>query len=153
MIRRATGADAAEVLAGLQALAAAMGDPFRASQSQVAAGLASGAIRAELAGSAPGQGLGEGVALWSPFLSTTRGAMGAYVSDLWVAEAARGQGLGPRLLASVRDRAAAEFGATFLRLAVYADNPGALRLYQRLGFQPKADEIWLALEGPALEAL
>lgn len=147
MIRHATAADAAEVLAGLQALAAAMGDPFRASAAQVAAGLASGAIRAELAE----QGLG--LALWSPFLSTTRGAMGAYVSDLWVAEAARGQGLGPRLLASVRDRAAAEFGATFLRLAVYADNPGALRLYQRLGFQPKADEIWLALEGPALEAL
>ncbi|MEH7829465.1 GNAT family N-acetyltransferase [Gemmobacter denitrificans] len=145
MIRAAGVAEAAQVLADLQALAQEMGDPFRADLAQVAAGLASGAIRAELAE--------QGLALWSPFLSTTRGAMGAYVSDLWVGPAARGQGLGARLLASVRDRAAAEFGAVFLRLAVYEDNAGARLFYDRLGFCPKPEEIWLTLEGKELAAL
>ena len=155
MIRSATVHDLEAVMEGLRALAEAMADPFRVTDAQVAAGLASGAIRAELADRGPAnQGrTNRGLALWSPFLSTTRGAMGAYVSDLWVSETARGQGLGPALLAAVRDRAGAEFGATFLRLAVYADNPGALRFYQRLGFRPKADEIWLTLEGAALEAV
>lgn len=146
MIRAAGEGDAAVVLRGLQALAGAMGDPFRATPAQVAAGLRCGALRAELAGDL-------GLALWSPFLSTTRGAMGAYVSDLWVADAARGQGIGQRLLAAVRDRAAGEFGAVFLRLAVYDDNPAARRFYDRLGFAAKPDEIWLTLEGAALEAV
>ncbi|MFD1808579.1 GNAT family N-acetyltransferase [Gemmobacter lanyuensis] len=82
-----------------------------------------------------------------------RGGDGAYVSDLWVAGDQRGSGLGMRLLAAVRDAAAAEFGAVFLRLAVYDDNAAARRFYDRLGFRPKPDEIWLTLEGPALEAL
>ncbi|OJY33735.1 GNAT family N-acetyltransferase [Gemmobacter sp. LW-1] len=145
MIRAATVEDAARVMAGLQALAADMGDPFRTTGAQVATALASGAIRAELAD--------HGLALWSPFLSTTRGRMGAYVSDLWVGAEARGQGLGRQLLAAVRNRAEAEFGASFLRLAVYDDNPRARVFYDRLGFTPKADEIWLTLEGAALEAV
>ena len=146
MIRAGTEQDAATVLRGLQALADAMGDPFRTTGPQLAQALRCGAARVELAGD-------QGVALWSPFLSTTRGAMGAYVSDLWVADAARGQGLGQRLLAAVRDRAAGEFGAVFLRLAVYHDNPAARRFYDRLGFAAKPDEIWLTLEGAALEAV
>ena len=38
MIRAAGSADAAQVMAGLQALAAAMGDPFRLSAAQLAVG-------------------------------------------------------------------------------------------------------------------
>lgn len=146
MIRVAGVADAAAVTAALRQLAGAMGDPFRSDLAQVERALACGAVRAVLAGD-------QGVALWSPFLSTTRGAMGAYVSDLWVAETARGQGLGGALLAAVRDAAAAEFGRVFLRLTVYDDNGGARAFYERLGFAGKAGEIWLTLEGVALEAL
>lgn len=145
MIRAAGAADVAQVMAGLQALAATMGDPFRLNAAQLTRALDSGAARAVLHD--------RGLALWSPFVSTSRGAMGAYVSDLWVADAARGQGLGVRLLAAVRDQAAAEFGAVFLRLAVYAGNPGARQFYDRLGFAPKPDETWLTLEGAALEAI
>ena len=148
MIRAATGADAGRVFAALCDLAAEMDDPFRSDLRQVSRALDSGAARAMLADDGAA-----GVALWSPFLSTTRGATGAYVSDLWVAGDQRGSGLGMRLLAAVRDAAATEFGAVFLRLAVYDDNAAARRFYDRLGFQPKPDEIWLTLEGPALEAL
>jgi GNAT superfamily N-acetyltransferase len=142
-------ADAALVLAGLQGLAATMGDPFRLAPDQLARALQTGAARAVLAESAGLQGL----ALWSPFLSTMRGATGAFVTDLWVAETARGGGLGQRLLAAVRDQAAAEFGPVFLRLGVYDDNPGARRFYARLGFTEHPQDHWLTLEGPALEAI
>ena len=43
-----------------------------------------------------------GVAAYSPFFSTVNGAVGVYVSDLWVAEEIRGKQLGRLLLAAVR---------------------------------------------------
>lgn len=147
--RAAAPADSALVLTGLQGLARTMGDPFRLGEDQLQQALACGAARAVLAEGAELLG----VALWSPFLSTMRGATGAFVTDLWVAEAARGSGLGQGLLEQVRDLAAAEFGAVFLRLGVYDDNPGARRFYARLGFTENPHDHWLTLEGAALEAL
>jgi len=95
----------------------------------------------------------QGVVAFSPQLSTYRGAIGVYISDLWVAEAARGQGLGRRLLAAVRDEAAGLWGPGYLRLTVYAHNPDARRLYDRLGFTDRAAEVWMVLDGQALEVL
>jgi ribosomal protein S18 acetylase RimI-like enzyme len=56
-----------------------------------------------------------------------------YVSDLVVAEAWRGHGLGGRLLAEC-ERLAREAGRDELRVTVLAKNADAHRLYRRVGF-------------------
>ena len=56
-----------------------------------------------------------------------------YLGLVFVARAARGQGLGSRLLAATLDLVTAR-GGEALRLAVGRDNPAARRLYARLGF-------------------
>jgi GNAT superfamily N-acetyltransferase len=56
------------------------------------------------------------------------------VAELFVAESARGQGIGSRLLAEAEQHART-LGRQFLTLDVVDTNPGALRLYQRLGFE------------------
>lgn len=149
MIRAAGCEDAALVTQGLRALAVALDEPFLSDAAQVARLMQAGVVRAELAE----EGALVGLALWSAFLSTSRGQVGAYVSDLWVADGARGRGLGPQLLSAVRGRLVAEYGGGFLRLNVHADNPAARAFYERLGFGHKPDELWLTLEGAPLEAL
>ncbi len=94
-----------------------------------------------------------GAALYAPLFSSTTGGAGAYVSDLWVAEGLRGQGLGERLLAFVRDQAATDWGAIFLKLAVYDDNPRAEAFYARLGFTLHDGVRYLMLKGAPLEAM
>ncbi len=152
-IRRATVGDAARLNAALRELSRSMGDAHRASDADIArAGFGPvPAFHALIAEQADGSTCG--VALFSPVYSTVRGKAGAYVSDLWVAEAARGQGLGARLLAQVLAQGGRDWGAAFLRLAVYDDNPRARDFYERLGFGAHADETYLTLDGPALDAL
>lgn len=94
-----------------------------------------------------------GALMASPVFSTARGGAGLYVSDLWVAEDTRGAGLGPRLLAAALDHAPASWTVTFLKLAVYHDNPAAGRFYERLGFEPRGGETVFDLSGPALTNL
>ena len=148
-LRKAGPEDAARLNAGLRALSQDMGDTHRADDRQIARALG-GVCRAIMAEA--GSDLA-GLALYSPLISTTRGMAGAYVSDLWVAPGWRGVGLGPRLLASVRDAAARDWDAGFLRLGVYTRNRQARRFYHGLGFTEAADEHYLTLTGPALEAL
>ncbi|WP_299819089.1 GNAT family N-acetyltransferase [uncultured Roseibium sp.] len=94
-----------------------------------------------------------GALLASPLFSTTRAGAGLYVSDLWVAEDTRGSGLGRQLLAAALDLAPATWTVTFLKLAVYHDNPDASRFYERLGFEPREGETVFDLRGPALTKL
>lgn len=152
VFRRAGPADTARLNAALRNLSETMGDTHRTSDSALAQA-AFGAVPAFYAELAEMGSAVVGVALYSPLYSTTRGRAGAHVSDLWVADTLRGQGLGARLLAAVRDRAGAEWAAGFLRLAVYADNPRAIAFYERLGFLPMPDDIYMTLEGTALTAV
>lgn len=138
-----------QVAQALRALSHDMGDPYELPDTALALALA-GDTRAVLAidGDTP-----VGVALWSPFVSTTRGRIGAFVTDLWVQHQQRGTGLGRRLLATVRDSAQAHWGATFLRLNHDIDNPAAAAFYARLGFRPNPKDLWLTLEHADLERL
>ena len=81
------------------------------------------------------------------------GCGGAYVSDLWTAPAARGQGLGARLLASVARDTSKVWQAGFIKLAVYHDNPRAVAFYQRLGFDQLDEESAMRISGAALASL
>ena len=94
-----------------------------------------------------------GAALYSPVFSTVRAGAGVYVSDLWVSGAARGQGLGKRLLQAVAADAKAVWNARFLKLVVYDDNDGARRFYDRLGFIASDGETTLTLNDKGLAAL
>ena len=67
----------------------------------------------------------------------------AHVGELLVTTAARGGGVGTRLLAEC-ERIAREGGAKWLRVEVLGSNHGARRLYGRLGF----GEYLVELEKP-----
>ena len=56
-----------------------------------------------------------------------------FLGLIFLAPAARGRGLGTRLVEATCDHARGH-GAAALRLAVATSNPGAERLYKRLGF-------------------
>jgi ribosomal protein S18 acetylase RimI-like enzyme len=60
----------------------------------------------------------------------------AHVSDLGVLKSHRGEGIGTALLSACEDAARAA-GQKWLRLGVIASNTGALRLYERAGFEAK----------------
>ncbi len=94
-----------------------------------------------------------GAAMYSPAMSTTLATTGVFVSDLWVADAARGAGLGHRLLAQVAQDANTRWNAGYLKLAVYHDASDARRFYDRTGFEARTDETTMLLRGPAFDAL
>lgn len=151
-IRLAEAADAARLNAALQALSADLGDTHRASDADILdAGF--GAMPAFRSLIALDSGTVVGAALFSPLYSTTLGGAGAYVSDFWIEGTKRGTGLAPRLLAATRDEARTHWGARFLRLSVYADNPRAAAFYERIGFTARPGEVGMILAGPALEAI
>jgi GNAT superfamily N-acetyltransferase len=78
------------------------------------------------------EGKAMGLCLYFFSFSSWFGKRGVYVQDIFVDPAARGTGLGKRLLAETASRAA-EQGAAFMRLAVDKDNRGARAFYEHVG--------------------
>lgn len=98
-------------------------------------------------------GQASGAVVFSPVFSTVRGMSGLYVSDLWVSEAARGTGLGRRLLAAASAGAARLWAAGYLRLDVYDGSPEAKGFYTKLGLIPLDGQQTLALSGDGFQRL
>jgi len=94
-----------------------------------------------------------GAVVFSPTLSTTLATTGLFVSDLWVADTARGIGLGRRLLSEAAKFALARWGAGYLKLAVYHTSSDTRRFYERLGLSPRHDETTMLLDKTGLDAL
>ena len=144
IIRLAEAADAARLNDALRELSKDLNDVHRASNEGVAsAGFGAApcfsALLAELDGDVVG------VAVYSSFFSTTRGAPGVFVSDLWVSASWRGSGVARRLLSGVCDFAAQQWGAAFLRLNVYHHNEAAISAYEKLGFDADHHERVMTL--------
>lgn len=144
IIRMAEAADAARLNDALRELSKDLNDVHRASNEDVAsAGFGPvpcfSALLAELDGDVLG------VTVYSPFFSTTRGAPGVFVSDLWVAESLRGSGVARSLLSGVCDFAARQWSAAFLRLNVYHHNESAIAAYEKLGFDADHHERVMTL--------
>src|SRR5438445_5432278 len=78
------------------------------------------------------------------------GGRSAWLEELYVEPAARGRGLGTRLLHAAL-RIAAETGAVAVDLEVDADHQRAGRLYARGGFRPLARARWVRSLEPAAE--
>ena len=151
-IRTAARTDAAALDEALRRLAEELGDPYRAGADALATA-AFGREPAFRAALADADGQLVGAAVWSPVFSTIRGTAGIYVSDLWVASDRRGERLGRRLLRHAAADGADRWAAGFLRLAVYHDNTGARRFYERLGFSDPGQERVLVLDRPAFDSL
>jgi ribosomal protein S18 acetylase RimI-like enzyme len=151
-IRPAGPADAGALNAALAALSAHMGDPHRADAAALAEAMARDdppfrALLAEAGGEVVG------AAMFSPMYSTVKGGAGVYVSDLWVAAAARGTGLGRRLLGAAAAQGRRRWGARYLKLSVYDDNPQARAAYDRMGFSEDTGARWLTLQGDAWQSM
>jgi GNAT superfamily N-acetyltransferase len=92
-----------------------------------------------------------GFALFFPNYSTFEGKPGLYLEDLYIAESARGQGVGRALLARLA-RLAQERGWPRLDLSVLHWNP-ARTFYERLEFRQSTDWLPYRLSGSALRRL
>lgn len=144
--------DIADLARALEALSGDMDDTHRATVTVLAhACFGEGAACHGLLARRDGAVIG--AALVSPVFSTTYGAAGAYVSDLWVADAARGQGMGRALLRAVAGFAWEKWRARFLKLTVYAENTGARAFYDRLGFDMAERDLTCLLAAGAFDDL
>ena len=85
----------------------------------------------------------EGVVVGSLTLALFRIPTGlrAWIEDVVVDEAARGRGIGEALNREAIDRARAE-GATTVDLTSRSSREAANRLYQRLGFEKRATNVY-----------
>jgi len=151
-IRDAGAADIPLLETGLRALAQDLGDPYLAPMPALAAACHgpqsfARALVVECSSKLVA------VTLFIPTFSTIGGGAGTIVTDLWVDKAHRGEGLGRRLLAAVAERAKAAWGASFLKLSVYDNNPRAAVFYSRLGFTVDSRERVAVLQGDAMAAL
>ena len=67
-----------------------------------------------------------------------------YIMDVIVTESHRNKGFGTALMNSAKDWAK-EQNCSFINLDVLVNNPGAIKLYEKLGFIPKAQEMYCKL--------
>lgn len=67
-----------------------------------------------------------------------------YIMDIIVTENYRGKGLGTALMKAAKDWAK-ERNCNFINLDVLVNNPGAIKLYKKLDFIPKAQEMYCKL--------
>lgn len=151
-LRIAGPEEADRVNGALRRLSESLGDRHRATAAEITRALAgphpsARAALAETDGAEP-----VGVALYSPAFSTVRGPA-VYLSDLWVSERLRGQGVGRRLLRFVLRDGGAVWGARWLKLNVYDHSSAARRFYEALGFAPAARYTELQLDESAARAL
>ncbi len=64
-----------------------------------------------------------------------------YIMDIIITENYRNKGFGTALMNSAKDWAK-EQGCSFINLDVLVNNPKAISLYEKLGFMPKAQEMY-----------
>ncbi len=67
-----------------------------------------------------------------------------YIMDIIVTESHRGQGFGTALMIAAKTWAK-EQNCSFINLDVLVNNPEAIKLYEKLGFIPKAQEMYCKL--------
>ena len=67
-----------------------------------------------------------------------------YIMDVIVTKAHRNKGFGTALMNSAKDWAK-EHTCSFINLDVLVNNPRAIKLYEKLGFMPKAQEMYYKL--------
>jgi len=97
-------------------------------------------------------GIPVGMALYFYNFSTFRGRHGIYIEDLYVAPAARGQGVGQHLLKAIAQKARAHDCAR-VEWWVLDWNEPAIGFYKKLGAVAMDEWTVYRLEGASLDAL
>lgn len=92
-----------------------------------------------------------GIATWFWIYASFRARRGLYLEDLFVRPAARGRGLGKKLLSHLAAKACAANG--YMEWRVLDWNEPAQTFYQGLGAKPVAQWLNYRLEGEPLERL
>ena len=67
-----------------------------------------------------------------------------YIMDIIVTETYRNKGFGTALMNSAKDWAKEQY-CSFINLDVLVNNTGAIKVYEKLGFVPKAQEMYCKL--------
>lgn len=98
------------------------------------------------------EGQALGLCLFFYSFSSWRGELGVYVQDLFVSDAARGSGLGRRLIRDTA-RLGKQRGATYLRLSVAKENTAAQEFYRTIGLTGSEDECIYQAAGDAFQRL
>jgi ribosomal protein S18 acetylase RimI-like enzyme len=93
-----------------------------------------------------------GYAIWSYRFVMYHAAVTLYVSNVFVAPAARGSGIGRAIFAALARRARAE-GCVSVEWGVREDNLSAFAFYDALGAERSAGSVRMALKGEALDRL
>lgn len=151
-IRLATRADLAAVIAAMAELSRDLEDPFEITQETMDAALfGTGAHSVCMLAKDSASPIG--AVLFSPFVSTGMGHACVYVSDLWVAQCARGQSLGRRLLAAAAAEGARRWRSRALFLNVYSKSTDAMAFYRHIGFQISQTDNRASLKGAAFNSL
>ena len=152
-IRRASEADAGTIHALVVELATAIGMTGKvASRIEDVRDRGFGADPAFEALLAERGGAPVGLCLFFESFSTWDGRRGVYVQDIYVSEAARGLGLGRRLLAEAAAISRAR-GGSYLRLSVEAENDRAQAFYARAGLAWSRSERIYQARGDDFAAL
>ncbi len=153
LIRRATEADAETIHRLVLDLAESIGQRRKvASRVEDILHAGFGAKPAFEALIAELNGVAVGLCLFFESFSSWDGRRGVYVQDLFVAEPARGCGLGGRLLAEAAALSRAR-GGSYLRLSVEAENEAAQAFYRRVGLRWSASERIYQVRGDDFTAL
>ena len=153
VIRRATEADAEAIHGLVLDLAESIGLTHKvASSAEDIRSHGFGPEAAFEALIAESNGAAVGLCLFFESFSTWDGRRGIYVQDLFVSQAARGRGLGRRLLAEAAALSAAR-GGSYLRLAVDSGNTAAQAFYERVGLYRAAEERIYQARGDDFAAL
>lgn len=93
-----------------------------------------------------------GLAIAQRGYATDMGLRGLYITELFIDEEARGQGVGRSLMQAVA-RQARDFGGRWVGWDVSIDNEPARAFYDKLGARCREDVRMMILQGEALEAL
>ncbi len=153
VIRRATEADAEAIHRMVLDLAEGIGQGHNVTSSaQDIRAHGFGPEAAFEALIAESNGAAVGLCLFFESFSSWDGRRGVYVQDLYVSEAARGLGLGRRLLAEAAAFSSAR-GGSYLRLAVDSGNVTAQAFCERVGLRWAAEERIYQARGDAFAAL
>ena len=150
VIRAATGADVGLILRFIRELAdyEKLLDRVSATEEKLHQTLFGGKACAEVL-IAEVDGNAQGFALFFQNYSTFLATPGIYLEDLYVAESARGLGVGLKLIASVAKRAVV-LGCGRFEWAVLDWNEPALKFYRALGAHAQDDWTVQRLHGQAL---